>query len=160
MEILGLNTDNDSYHVYMNNAWKNWLGDAYSFFSWGGNRALHGGGDTATGTYINNIDYWDMTSSGNASDFGDLQAAKSNIRSGSSTTRGLWAGGSITGASSNQIDYVTISTTGNATDFGDILSAQAFGAVHSDGVKLFVAAGNPSTNVIQYATIATTGNAG
>ena len=43
------NTDNDSYHVYMDNAWKNWIGTAYTSFDWGGNRGLSGGGKTSSG---------------------------------------------------------------------------------------------------------------
>ena len=153
-------TDDESYHVYMNNAWQNWLGDSLVGF-YGGDRVLFGGGKK-DGTHVEpivlTIQYWTMTTSGNASTFGNLQSRKFSTRSASSSTRGLWAGGSHTSAT-DEIDYVTISTLGNAQDFGNLLSAQSYGACHSDGAKFFVAGGHPATNVIQYVTIATTGNA-
>ena len=109
---------NSENYIYANDEWRKITlggsGSANVNFSWGGNRGLSGGGKT-TGQ-VNTIVYWDITSAGNAVDFGDLQSTnKFNTRSGSSATRGLWTGGGST--QTDEIDYVTISTTGNASDF-------------------------------------------
>ena len=63
------------------------------------------------------MDYVTIATTGNATDFGNLLAAKSSIAGLASETRGVFSGGS----SSNVIQYITIATPGNATDFGDLL---------------------------------------
>jgi hypothetical protein len=83
----------------------------------------------------------------------------------SSTTRGVFAGGSGTGGvlSGNQniIDYITIQTTGNATDFGDLTVARYYTAGCSDASRAIFGGGRSDANldVIDYITIDTTGNA-
>jgi hypothetical protein len=88
--------------------------------SGGGGRGVFGGG--FAGGYSDVIDYVEIGSTGNATDFGDLTVARYGPASCSSSTRGLFAGGGIPSGSgvSNVIDYVTIASTGNATDFGDL----------------------------------------
>ena len=114
-------SDNEIYKVYMDNAWKDWLGTTAAVFSWGGDRGLFGGGyDSGSGTPRKNvIDYVDITSAGNASDFGDLTVARNGVAVTASTTRSVFAVGSSDGGYSNVLDYVTTASTGDATDFGD-----------------------------------------
>jgi hypothetical protein len=50
----------------------------------------------------------------------------------SSTTRGVFAGGSLGPARTNVIQYVTIASTGNATDFGDQTIVAGWGWGMSD----------------------------
>ena len=115
-------------------------------------RGLFAGGSS------NVIDYVDITSAGNATDFGDLIASDRFLGGFGSTTRGIFAGGDGT----NRIQYVTIATTGNATDFGDMSfttdnnneggcsnSTRGMNAGGSSGGFL---------NNIDYVTIASTGN--
>jgi hypothetical protein len=83
-------------------------------------RALVAGGENDGAVFRNTIDYFDITTTGNATDFGDLTAARYYPGAASSETRGVWAGGYIA-SYSNIIDYVTIASTGNAIDFGDLL---------------------------------------
>jgi hypothetical protein len=64
----------------------------------------------------NVMDYVNIASAGNASDFGDLIASDRFVSGFGSTTRGIIAGGSNT----NRIQYITFTSTGNATDFGDM----------------------------------------
>ena len=64
------------------------------------------------------IDYITIATEGNATDFGDLLAARSHGSGLSNSTRGCFAGGSP--GKTNVIEFVTIATTGNATDFGDL----------------------------------------
>lgn len=84
-------------------------------------RGIFAGGYT-TG-YINVIQYITISSTGNATDFGDLSriagglAAVSNV----TTDRGVFGGG-LGGL--NVIEYITISSTGDSTDFGDLTVAR------------------------------------
>ena len=58
---------------------------------------------------------------GNATDFGDLTAARGYLGGCSSSTRGIFAGGNSPGSGVvNNIEYVTIASPGNSTDFGDL----------------------------------------
>ena len=127
----------------------------------GAGRALFLGG-SITGSNSNVIDYINMASAGNASDFGDLSTTIARSAGTASSTRAVNGGGA--GVTST-IEYVTISSTGNAASFGNLLEAAAgqtnyaFGAV-SNGTRGIWGGGYPSgnTNVIQYVTIASTGN--
>lgn len=85
-------------------------------------RGVFGGGYTSTGTRTNRIDYVTISTTGNASDFGDLTGGKNGLTSTSNLTneRGIFCGGWTGSVNLNVIDYITISTTGNATDFGDM----------------------------------------
>lgn len=114
----------------------------------------------------NVLNYININSPGNASDFGDLLFAyDSGIAGGvASSTRGVFAGGENTGGTrQNIIQYITIDTTGNATDFGDLVTnGTAFisGASSSTRGVFFGGRTNSSTTInnIQYITIASTGN--
>jgi hypothetical protein len=98
-------------------------------------RGITSGGDAgaSAGYAQNNIDYVTIASAGNATDFGDLTAAKSNHRGTSNSTRGVFAGGYSSG-NLDVIEYITIGSTGNATDFGDLTvartSAEAMSGSH------------------------------
>ena len=73
----------------------------------------------STWTHVNNIEYVTMASLGNATDFGDMSAARSTPGVTSNKVRAIAAGGYTGSAYVNTIDFVNISTTGNASDFGD-----------------------------------------
>jgi hypothetical protein len=117
-------------------------------------RALFGGGNSNS----NVIDYIDITSTGNATDFGDLTVARQAMAAVASRTRGVWLAG--VGASIfNTIDYVTIATTGNATDFGDLTYGGSYRAACSSTTVGLTAGGSGGSSSIYAITIATTGNA-
>ena len=78
----------------------------------------------------NTIDFITIASAGNATDFGDLTRIANQPAACSSSTRGVFGGGTDT---DNTIDYVTILTTGNAVDFGDLTQARRSGAGLSNG---------------------------
>ena len=109
----------------------------------------------------NVIDYVTVASTGNASDFGDLTAARLHAGGMSNGIRGVFAGGSDT----NILDYVTIATTGNASDFGNLTAVHSAQGTLSNTIRGVMAGGWTSlgnqtqSNVIQYITVATTGNA-
>lgn len=124
---------------------------------WYGSRGLHVGGMSS-----NAIDYFDITSSGNASDFGDLSTSRRGMGAVSDKTYGVFAGG-YTSSNVNTIDYITIASTGNAADFGDMAAVtRDHMSVHNANRACF---GGGSTsgdaNKIEYITLggATSGNA-
>ena len=123
----------------------------------GGARGVWGGG---VGPETNTIDYVTITTSGNATEFGDLTRTGTNTSFGSNT-RAIWAGGYSTGTvPQDTIDYVTIAQTGNATDFGNLSTGRFALAGLSNQTRGITAFGsNPGhTNIIDYVTIASTGN--
>ena len=83
-------------------------------------RALTFGG-TGSPANINEIDYFTIASTGNATDFGDILAAGYNSGGAASETIAISMG--LTGYA-NTIQFVTIASTGNATDFGDLTAAK------------------------------------
>lgn len=113
--------------------------------------ALFGGG--YTGSASNVIDYVTITTTGNATDFGDLTVSRDGLGACSSASRGVWAGGFASGVGSNVMDYVTFSTTGNATDFGDTVSTTVTCGCSNSVRGIFQA-----SFTTQYITIATLGN--
>jgi hypothetical protein len=78
-----------------------------------------------TTAVYNIIDYIQISTTGNAQDFGDLTVNRGHAFSVSSNTRGVFAGGSLFPGTSNVIDYVTFMSIGNAIDFGDMGAAAA-----------------------------------
>ena len=145
-------------------------GGGGSSFGWGGARGVTAGGDTTMSSANTNvIDYFDMTTTGNATDFGDLSRSRMHVRGVSNSTRVVWSNGGQGSLANidNTIDYITTATTGNATDFGNRSVTYGHGAVTSDGTYGLFAGGEGtsgggapySTNVIDYITIANTGNA-
>ena len=133
----------------------------------GRGRGVFGGGYTNTPAsgFTNIIDYITIATAGNASDFGDLSAARQDTHGLSSSTRGIFAG--ATPGVENTIQYVTISSTGNALDFGDLLRPEGNTVYHgtcADSTRGIIGGGyNPSpgfsTKAIDYITIAHLGNA-
>ena len=85
-----------------------------------------GGYNHSLGGYLNNIDFFSIPTTGNASDFGDMLANKQGIGALSSSTRGIINSGTDAGSTINVIMYVTMSTTGNALDFGDLSVARGY----------------------------------
>ena len=136
-------------------------------------RGIYAGGygTTPSPTNWNVIDYWTITSTANASDFGDLincqggqvMAASSNL----TNDRVCFTGGNLQtvspcSGSSNMISYVTITSTGNSTDFGDLTTNSGNNTGTSNGTEeRAVQAGDAGSgsNTINYFTINSTGNA-
>ena len=124
-------------------------------------RGVFAGGDTLTNT----IDYINIASTGNSTDFGDLLNAVRGAGGCASATRGIIAAGDTGGAFPiNVIQYITIASPGNAIDFGDIAAGGMYqmGTCSSSTRGLFaggLGTGNYSARInINYITIATTGN--
>jgi hypothetical protein len=135
----------------------------------GGARGLFCGGEDDADRDI--IDYINIASTGNATDFGNLLSGR-NYGAGcsnGSSDRGVTAGG-YDGTESplvakNVIEYVTISSAGNSTDFGD-LTHEKYGhggtSNLADDRGVFMTGNyvSPSgrTSDIDYITISSAGN--
>ena len=123
----------------------------------------HGCGNAERGLYggkfnSDAIEYITIASEGNAIDFGNMATSLNYTAGASSSTSGLWMGGSGT---SNVIQYVQINTLGNAADFGDLQTARfTDGSAFSNGIEAFCCGGYPGT-VVDYeiVKIASLGNA-
>lgn len=132
-----------------------------------GSRGMIVGGENSSNTRQTAIDYFDITTPGNASDFGDLTIARYENGTGSNGSRGVSFGGDDgTGTpESNVIDYWTFATAANASDFGDMYAGARLGAsAHNSQRALYAGGRKPNLspswdqNRIEYVTIATTGN--
>ena len=121
--------------------------------AWGGNRGIVGGG-YYTGD-LNSIEYVNIPTNGDTTDFGNLTRSSRNLAGCSSGTRGVFGGGE---PSTNVMDYITIATTGDASDFGDLTVAREDCAGVCNGTRAIFCGGG-EYNTIDYVTIAQTGNA-
>ena len=66
------------------------------------------------------IQHAELSSQGNAIDFGNLSTANQAAQAVSSSTRCCFGGGNNNPSYFTKIEFVTISTTSNVTDFGDL----------------------------------------
>lgn len=113
-------------------------------------------------TLTNIIDYITISTTGNATTFGNLAVHNNKNSSGcSNSTRGLFAGGDNPAPYTNTIQYITIATTGNSVDFGDLTQARAYLSACSSSTRATIGGGynNSIVNTIDYVSISTTGNA-
>ena len=129
----------------------------------GGTRAVYMSGDPDPGPgAINNIEYITIETAGNATDFGDVTAARRAGKSCGSRTRAVHAGGILEpGSNTDTIDYITMSSTGDAIDFGNLSGSIYSISSHSNQTRGLFMGGNTGSevNTIDYITIASTGNA-
>ena len=154
---IRFNTDSSQMEIYDGNQWTGVLGTSPEQQT-GGTRGVLGGGRSdggASQTKINNIQFINIATTGNATDFGD--ATYSDVRAlgtVSSRTRGVFM---RSVSSEATMDFITIASTGNAATFGEDTIA-GHGAVCSSETRGVNMSGEGNNN-ISYITIATTGNA-
>ena len=157
---LRFNTDTALLEYFNGDEYVNIITDSPERHT-GGTRGLMGGGSAPGVT--NAIDFINVDTTGDSSDFGDLSYARRGVAALASRTRGVFAGGRS--SDNNGIDFVTIASTGNAADFGDLTITSHHGTGISDGTRGIITAmensswTNNYSNRIDYITIASTGNA-
>ncbi len=117
-------------------------------------------------TSLNLVDYITISSTGNATDFGDLNRVAQTGGTCSNSTRGLYTGGYGSPSSPslvNSIAYCTIATLGDFTDFGDATVATRDCTSAASPTRALTSVGgydnSINQNTIDYVEIATTGNA-
>ena len=107
--------------------------------------------------YKNVIDYVNISTTGNAADWGDLSANAGYFASAASSTRGLFIGNNL----GNSIVYITFSSQGNSQDFGDMPTSNSpavNGPAGSGTRGMLLLDPSFTPNQMQYVTMATTGN--
>ena len=167
---IRFNTDSSKMEIYNGDKWWN-IDSTSPAEQTGGTRGFIAGGYTnAPVSAYGDISYFNVSTTGNALDFGDTIATGGRTASGSSRTRGITFYANA--PAKNTIEYITMQSLGNAVDFGDLLNLEDSNAATSDATRTIIAGGYPNnpdgssgsgpytrTNVIQYITTATTGNA-
>ena len=132
----------------------------------GGTRGLVMGGYNPSNTYLDEIVYINIATTGNSLTFGELTVSDRNhVNMGvSDRTRAISAGGAKVGdIKTADIEYVTMASTGNAVDFGaDLTGTRYGGGPVSNGTRGVFMGGNPGSgavgsDIIDYITIASTG---
>ena len=132
----------------------------------GRGRGVVAGGRDASNPAVDTMDLIEITTAGNATDFGNLSDGGRDYPAGcASPTRGIFFGGTEPGFR-NIIDFVTISSSGGANDFGDMLVEPLAGfslsnatrGIHAGGLLAPTPAYTKS-NLIEFITIASTGDA-
>ena len=122
-------------------------------------RGVFGGGGL-TPNNVATIQFVNISSTGNAQYFGDLDSAKYAAAGASSNIRGLFAGGNPV---TNVIQYITIASSGNAINFGDLLDSsgkERMGGAASSTRAVFAGGRTPTQlNEIDYVEIGTVGDA-
>ena len=160
---IRFNTDSSKMEIYNGDKW--WEIDSTSpNEQTGGTRMIVSGGYVNPSGTVNIIDYFQMETTGDALDFGDLvQSSRHDAFGVSSRTRAVHGGGGVYPDSYNEIQHITIASTGNSVDAGNMFHSTSGGGSVSDGIRgVFMGGYAPSqpalTNVMSYITIATTGD--
>ena len=129
---------------------------------WAGGYQNPGG----TSNRTNVIQYVEISTLGNALDFGDLTSIVVSLSACASPTRALFVGGYRTSpGTGSTIDTVNIASKGNAVKFGDLTHGRGRSAACSNSVRGICGGGRgfPTSSVIvnfiDYVTIASSGNA-
>ena len=153
---IRFNTDSSKIDLWNGEAW--WDIDATSPDSrTGGTRGLFGGGEPTTDT----IDFINISSTGNATDFGNLTNSRQLPNGVSDRSRAVFCGGR-TPSMQSHMDFVTMANAGtNASDFGDMTQARmVLGGASNSTRGMMIAGSTPSSvNTVDHITIQTTGNA-
>lgn len=103
------------------------------------------------------IQYINITTTGNALDWGDTNAGNRQLVSGlSSAARGVYIGGNDA-SSVTSIEYVTFASQGNAAAFGTCSNNYGSSGM-SNGTRGVWVANAYDYDMLEYVTIATTGN--
>lgn len=104
--------------------------------AWGGDRGIFFEGKDTSNNPVNTTDYIDITTPGNATDFGDMIGTASLISgTASNGTRAVLHSGYIASGTgwNNNIRYVTVATTSSAASFGYVWASRYGGPGASDG---------------------------
>ena len=125
-----------------------------------GDRGAFGGGSTPSHSDI--IDFIQISTAGNASDFGNLSSVnRGSLSAVASSTRGLFFGGGSNNNLVDTIDYITIASAGNVADFGNLSAVRRGGSGVGSETRGISMGGSSSgySDIIEFMTIASLGNA-
>ena len=121
---IRLNTDSQKLEFFAQDQWWEMSTEESTTTS---QRGISGGGQhPSPSRSVTEIEYFNLASAGNASDFGDLQQERIQASATASQTRGVHIGGNPGSSPYNftNMQFVTIASTGNASDFGETYAAR------------------------------------
>ena len=158
---IRFNTDSSRLEIYNGEAW--WEIDATSpEQQTGGTRGLIFGGEGSNPR--NTIQFFNLDTTGNAIDFGDMNDERTEGMACASRVRAFAVGGFLGGQPTNYtntLDMVTIASTGNATNFGDAAYQKGQGASCASATRGVTAGGvynGVTQNTIDFFTMSSTAN--
>ena len=158
-------TTNSELMIYANSEWQTvTLGvSPPALPSHYGDRGIQGPGYSAveyssTSNYGNTIDYWDFTTLGNASDFGDDAHYISSSSCTAGSGRGFIISGNIQGTLTPNIRTILTATLGNSSQYGDIGVAKQDTCADNDADRMFVSGFTSVDNRIEYKSIESSAN--
>ena len=160
---LRFNTDSSKLEYFNGNEYVNITTDSPIQHT-GGTRGVTAG-INENPQWQEHMDFFNIATTGNSTDFGDLSADIFAVGTTASSSRGVvfgGYGGSPHSANSDEIQFVTIASQGNATDFGNLTVGRQNPCVSGSQTRAVAAGGGqPTQNVdtIDYVTIASQGNA-
>ena len=107
----------------------------------------------------NVIEYIEIATTGNSTDFGDRSVAGRYGGATSSATRGFLGGGYVS-SGVNNLDFTIISSTGGCTDFGDLAHStyEYANGTMASGTRGFFIGGSPGAGYRQFIEMSSTGN--
>ena len=131
----------------------------------GGVRAIAAGGSGPSGN-PDKVQYFNMATSGNAIDFGNLPQRQYLTSGTASRSRAVFMGGYTNSPSStyiNSIQCLEIASTGSASDFGDLTQTAGYTGTVGNQTRSVrmggTAPANPGTVTMDYVSIAVKANA-
>ena len=160
---LAFNLDTSDMYIFGGTNWQKVYDedDVPPPVVWYGDRALHYIG--FTGAASNVIEYYDITTPGNAVDFGDTILSSRNGSTVGDGTYVLLGGGNDGATRLSQIQYNTVASPGNAQNVGDLTVARWGTTAAGDGSYGIWAGGQNASsqniNVMDYITISTSATA-
>ena len=153
------NTDLGTMEFFNGNEWRQftYMQDTHNSPSSRG-RAVFGGGNSPSKE--SEIDFVNISSLGDAKDFGDMSTGMNQAAGSASETRGLMSGGYDGSSRSDNNDYITIASEGNAIDFGNLSAGRSHPGACNSSTRSLVIAGYTGSrvNTIDYVEISTVGN--
>ena len=155
---IRFNTDSAKMEIYNGEQW--WEIDSTSpTEQTGGTRGLFAGGyasGASSPKTTNTINFVNVDTTGNASDFGDVLSGANQdiVPCGASRTRGVFRDGS-----SGSMTFITFASTGNSATFGTSgLTSNRANGLSNETRGVHAGAADSTKNQIDYITISSTGN--
>ena len=157
--MMRFNTDLNTMEFYNGNEWRQftYISDIQNSPGSRG-RGVFAGGNTPG--KASEIDFVNISSLGNANNFGDLTTGINQVAGSASEVRGLYGGGWDGSTRQDRNEYITIASEGNAIDFGNLTQGRSHAGACNSSTRSLVGAGyGPNRrNEIDYVEIATIGN--
>ena len=156
---MRFNTDSSQLEIYDGNRWTGVLATSTNLQT-GGTRGLIQHNCLNANAATNVIQFINLTTTGNAVDFGDDSKNIKWCSGAGSRTRAIWSG-SYNPATTDNIRFSTFASQGDTIDFGDMSYTAVFNSSASDSTRVVMFGGSQSpdrVNTMEYITITHLGN--